>query len=37
MTDKILKISDNFWNIRGEFKVFGLLNIGTHASLEELK
>jgi hypothetical protein len=33
MTDKILKISDGFWNIRGEFKVFGLLNIGTHASL----
>jgi hypothetical protein len=33
MTDKILKISDDFWNIRGEFKVFGLLNIGTHASL----
>jgi hypothetical protein len=33
MTDKILKISNEFWNIRGEFKVFGLLNIGTHASL----
>ncbi|MFT5311956.1 MAG: hypothetical protein ACI8Z9_000432 [Paraglaciecola sp.] len=33
MTDKILKISDDFWNIRGEFRVFGLLNIGTHASL----
>jgi hypothetical protein len=33
MTDKILKISDKFWNIRGEFNVFGLLNIGTHASL----
>lgn len=33
MTDKILKISDDFWNIRGEFKVFGILNIGTHASL----
>jgi hypothetical protein len=33
MTDKILKISDDFWNIRGEFKVFGVLNIGTHASL----
>lgn len=33
MTDKIIKISDNFWNIRGEFRVFGLLNIGTQASL----
>lgn len=37
MTDKILKISDTFWNIRGEFKVFGLLNIGTHASLVRRK
>jgi hypothetical protein len=36
MTDKILKISDNFWNIRGEFKIFGLLNIGTQASLVRL-
>jgi hypothetical protein len=33
MTDKIIKISDDFWNIRGEFRVFGLLNIGTQASL----
>lgn len=33
MTDKILEISENFWNIRGEFRVFGLLNIGTQASL----
>ncbi len=33
MTDKILKIADDFWNIRGEFKVFGLINIGTQASL----
>ncbi|WP_299073142.1 hypothetical protein [uncultured Paraglaciecola sp.] len=36
MTDKIIKISDDFWNIRGEFKVFGLLNIGTQASLVKL-
>lgn len=36
MTDKILKITDDFWNIRGEFKVFGLLNIGTQASLAKL-
>lgn len=33
MTDKIIKISDQFWNIRGEFKVLGVLNIGTQASL----
>ena len=36
MTDKIIKISDTFWNIRGEFRVFGLLNIGTQASLVKL-
>lgn len=33
MSHHILKISDDFWNIRGEFKVGGVLNIGTHASL----
>jgi hypothetical protein len=36
MTDKIVKISDTFWNVRGEFRVFGLLNIGTQASLAKL-
>lgn len=36
MTDRIIKISDTFWNIRGEFKIFGLLNIGTQASLVKL-
>jgi hypothetical protein len=30
---KIIKVSDNFWNIRGSFKVGGLIDIGTHASL----
>jgi len=29
----ILKISDNFWNIRGSFKIAGLIDIGTQASL----
>ena len=33
MTDRILQIADDFWNIRGEFKIGGVLNIGTHASL----
>jgi hypothetical protein len=33
MTDKILKITDDFWNIRGEFRILGVLNIGTQASL----
>jgi hypothetical protein len=36
MTDKIIKIADDFWNIRGEFRVFGVLNIGTQASLVKL-
>lgn len=33
MSEQILKISDDFWNIRGDFKIGGVLNIGTHASL----
>jgi len=33
MKTKIIRISDNFWNIRGSFKIGGLINIGTHASL----
>ncbi len=33
MSEKILRISDDFWNIRGEFKIGGIVNIGTHASL----
>ncbi len=33
MSDALVQISDNFWNIRGEFKIGGVLNIGTHASL----
>ena len=37
MSEAVLKISDNFWNIRGVFKIAGLLNIGTHASLVKLQ
>lgn len=33
MSDKIIKIGDDFWNIRGSFRVGGVVNIGTHASL----
>ncbi len=33
MSEQILKISDDFWNIRGDFRIGGVLNIGTHASL----
>ncbi|MFT7126934.1 MAG: hypothetical protein ACI9HX_000611, partial [Pseudoalteromonas tetraodonis] len=37
MTDRVIQISDSFWNIRGEFKIGGVLNIGTHASLVKLE
>lgn len=33
MSEKILAIADNFWNIRGSFKIAGVINIGTQASL----
>jgi len=33
MKSQIIKISDNFWNIRGSFKIRGLIDIGTQASL----
>lgn len=33
MASKILPIEDNFWNIRGSFKIAGLIDIGTQASL----
>lgn len=33
MSEQILNISGNFWNIRGDFKIGGILNIGTHASI----
>lgn len=33
MGERVIQISDDFWNIRGEFKIGGVLNIGTHCSL----
>jgi hypothetical protein len=33
MNDKVLQIADDFWNIRGSFKIAGLIDIGTQASL----
>ena len=33
MSSKILKISDNFWNIRGSFKIAGIIDIGSQASI----
>lgn len=37
MSSKILQIADNFWNIRGSFKIAGFVDIGTHASLVKRK
>lgn len=31
------QIAENFWNLRGEFKIAGLLDIGTHCSLVRLR
>lgn len=33
MATKILQISDDFWSIRGSFKVAGIVDIGTQAAL----
>jgi len=37
MSDRLLQISDDFWNIRGSFKIAGIIDIGTQASLVRLK
>jgi hypothetical protein len=37
MSDSLLKIGDDFWNIRGSFRVAGLLDVGTQASLVRLR
>lgn len=36
MTDSIVQVADNFWNIRGSFRIGGVVDIGTHASLVRL-
>lgn len=33
MSTKLLQITNDFWNIRGSFKIAGLIDIGTQASL----
>jgi hypothetical protein len=37
MKEEIIALSEHFWSIRGVFKVAGILNIGTHASLVKQK
>lgn len=36
MTEKIIDLGNGFYNIRGNFHIGGVLNIGTHCSLIEL-
>jgi len=35
--DGLVEIADGFWNIRGSFKVLGMLDLGTQSSLVRLK
>jgi hypothetical protein len=37
MTDRLVEIADGFWNVRGSFKLAGLLDVGTQCSLVRLK
>lgn len=36
MAEKVIQVADDFWNIRGDFRIGGVLNIGTQASLVRL-
>ena len=36
MTNDFVQFADGFWNIRGSFKIGGLLDVGTHCSLVRL-
>ncbi|MXO64769.1 hypothetical protein [Altericroceibacterium endophyticum] len=36
MSETITRIDENFWNIRGKFKIAGMLDVGTQASLIRL-
>jgi hypothetical protein len=36
MTDRIVRITDEFWTVRGAFRILGVLNVGAHASLARL-
>jgi len=36
MGTKLIRLADNFWNIRGSFKMGGLIDVGTQSSLVQL-
>ena len=31
MSERILQVANDLWNIRGDFKIGGILNIAAHA------
>ena len=33
MSEKFIQVAKNFWNIRGTFRIGGLIDVGTHVSL----
>ena len=33
MPNRIIQVADGFWNVRGSFKVAGVVDVGTHVSL----
>jgi hypothetical protein len=37
MADELIQIADQFWNIRGSFKLAGLIDVGTQSSLVQLQ
>ena len=36
VTEQIIQVTENFWNIRGSFRIGGVVDIGTQASLVRL-
>ncbi|MBT8047388.1 MAG: hypothetical protein HKN57_09250 [Xanthomonadales bacterium] len=36
MTNDVLQVSDDFWNIRGSYKIGGVIDVGTQTSLVRL-
>jgi hypothetical protein len=37
MSDRLVKLTEDFWNVRGSLKIAGLLDVGTQMSLARLK
>ena len=35
--ERLIDLGNGFWNIRGDLRLFGLLNVGTQASLVRLR